>query len=139
MADELLTPEPLRGLSVQALADAEGDFDGITYGLGMHTAAGAARLEAAVLAVRGVLAGGAGREVALAVLFGSFVRLERDGHREYSDTVVRETVTAELEGDCLAAGVDPFTDDEVAEVSVLLAERALAAVGSAWLAGLAGR
>lgn len=135
--DELLPADPTRGVTPAAIAAEAAEFDGIDYRFGMGSAVGAARLDAALAAVRAVLAAGCGREVALATLRGEFLRLERDGLREYSDTVVRETIVGELADACSDAGLAEFTDDEVNEVALHLAVRGMAGSVDGWRQGYA--
>ena len=134
---ELLPADPNRGLDAEALAAEESEFDGMTYRYGMTSAAGAARLTAALAQVQWVLHCGAGRDAALATMRGAFLRLERDGHREYSDTVVRESIADALSAACEDAGVATFTDEEVGEVSLLLSLRSIEANTAGWLRGAA--
>lgn len=127
---DLLPADPIRGLT-RALVAAEQPDEFGTSAFGMWTAAGAARVRAVLGTVERVLAAGCGREAALAALHGGLLRLERDGHSEYADTVVRESMLAALEDVCDAADVDAFTDDEVNEVSLLIALRSAAAATGA--------
>lgn len=111
-----LDPDPARGLDAEAAA---GEIE-VETTYGMHTALGALRVERMIDAVTATLGAGLGRETALAVLHGHAQRLLRDGHPEYSDTVVRETIGAALAGACEDAGVEVFTDAEIGETALLV-------------------
>lgn len=128
-ADTLLPADELRGLSPGAVADelAEADGDG-GYAFGMVTPAGAARVRLMTLRVRDALDAGLGREVAISVLLGECARLRRDGHGEYDDTVVRESIAVDLREAFERAGVAPVTDDEVAELGLLMGQATIRAV-----------
>ena len=123
---ELLPADPARGLDRDDAEQAahldrtgsEGRAE--VGGFGMHTITGELRLARVVEAVESVLAVGLGREVALATLHGLCGRLLRDGHPEWSDTVVREGLAAALTGACEAADVEAFTDDEIGEPALLV-------------------
>lgn len=112
-----------------------GDFDDVDFG--MHDPAGNTALATACQAVADVLRAGLGRDVALRVLHGGMFALERDGHRECTDTVVRESIAFILEPACEAAGVEPFTDDEINDVCLHISSRALDAHVAGWAKGVA--
>lgn len=134
---DLLPAMPERDVTEEMLAEAESLVEDGGYPFGMWSAVGAARVSLLVAQVEAALAAGLGREVALAVLRGGCVRLERDGLREYSDTVVRESIGAALEAAFESAGVHAPTDDEIGEVALLLSLRSLTAMGDGFLKGAA--
>lgn len=140
-ASLLLDADPARGLPapVRALAeryDSEGVLSSGTSapelpGFGMGSHVGAARVQLMLDRVTAVVRAGLGRDVAVAVLLGECARLMRDGHREHSDTVVRETVVAELEAVFTEHDLAPLLEQEVAEADLLVSAAAMDAARSA--------
>ena len=120
---DFLPADPARGLTDVQLAAAMADADNGVFGFGMYSAAGAARLTVLCDQVASVLGAGLGRDVALLTLLGGMARMNRDAHPESSDTVVRGAIVSHLEYACDQAGVEPFTDDDLNEIPLLLALR----------------
>lgn len=114
-----------------------GSYDDVDFG--MHDPAGNVALAQVCENADAVLRAGLGRQVALHALHGGLFALESAGeHREWSDTVVRETISFVLEPVCEQFGFAPFTDDEVNAVCLAFAERALDSMTTGFTRGLAG-